>query len=196
MNPEGVVEGAEGQTEFQKKPEDEKEVKPASEGGEGTQPEEKKGEEEKKPEEDKKKYNLEEVVEYTELKSQYDELQGKYSALEQEKATLDAEVATLREFKLTAERQQKQAMIDSFYMLTDADKADVIEHIDTYSLGDIEAKLSITCVRNKVNFNLEPQGEENKQNNNPQGLFSLNSAAESDNAPDWIKAIRETAKKQ
>lgn len=196
LNPEGVVEGAEGQTEFQKKPEDEKGVKPASEGGEGTQPEEKKGEEEKKPEEDKKKYNLEEVVEYTELKSQYDELQGKYSALEQEKATLDAEVTTLREFKLTAERQQKQAMIDSFYMLTDADKADVIEHIDTYSLGDIEAKLSITCVRNKVNFNLEPQGEENKQNNNPQGLFSLNSAAESDNAPDWIKAIRETAKKQ
>jgi hypothetical protein len=82
-------------------------------------------------------------------------------------------------------------MIDKFYMLSDEDKKDVVEHIDTYSLDDIEAKLSITCVRNKVNFNLD---SENK-NDNPQGLFSLNDSHD-DGAPDWIKAIRETAKKQ
>ena len=40
-------------------------------------------------------------------------------------------------------------------MLSDEDKKDVIDNIDTYSLDEIEAKLSIICVRNKVSFNLE-----------------------------------------
>ena len=41
-----------------------------------------------------------------------------------------------------------------------SDKKDVIENIDTYSLDDIEAKLSIICVRNKVNFNLEDDNDD------------------------------------
>jgi hypothetical protein len=139
--------------------------------------------------EKKKEYSLDEITEYTELKAQYDELQGKYAALEQDKANLETEIASLREFKLTAEREQKQNMIDKFYMLSDEDKKDVIEHIDTYSLDDIEGKLSIICVRNKVNFNLEPEIKKD----NPQGLFSLNDL-HNDGAPDWIKAVRETAK--
>ena len=81
-------------------------------------------------------------------------------------------------------------MIDSFFMLNDEDKKDVIEHIDTYSLDDIEAKLSIICVRNKVDFNLD----KNEENNQPKGLFNLENSAD-DNAPEWIKAVRETAKK-
>ena len=140
----------------------------------------------------KKEYNLEDVEEYTELLNKYNTLEGQYSALEQEKAALDAEIAALREFKLTAERKEKQQMIDSFYMLSDEDKKDVTEHIDTYSLDDIEAKLSIICVRNKVNFNLNDD-KKNEQEDNPQGLFNLNGGI-TDNAPDWIKAIRETAK--
>lgn len=141
----------------------------------------------------KKEYNLEEITEYTELLEKFNELNDKYSALEQEKATLDNEVASLREFKLQAERQSKQQMIDSFYMLSDEDKKDVVEHIDTYSLDEIEAKLSILCVRNKVNFNLEEKHEE-EDDKNPQGLFNLNQNDMNDNVPDWIKAIRETAK--
>ena len=109
----------------------------------------------------------------------------------QEKTNLDNEVAALREFKLNAERQSKQQMIDSFYMLSDEDKKDVAEHIDTYSLDDIEAKLSILCVRNKVNFNLEEKHKD--EDNTPKGLFKLNNP-ETDNVPDWVKAIRETAK--
>ena len=140
----------------------------------------------------KKEYNLEDVEEYTELLNKYNTLEGQYSALEQEKTALDAEIAALREFKLTAERKEKQQMIDSFYMLSDEDKKDVTEHIDTYSLDDIEAKLSIICVRNKVNFNLNDD-KKNEQEDNPQGLFNLNGGI-TDNAPDWIKAIRETAK--
>ena len=140
----------------------------------------------------KKEYNLEDVEEYTELLNKFNALESQYFALEQEKAALDTEIAALREFKLTAERKEKQQMIDSFYMLSDEDKKDVTEHIDTYSLDDIEAKLSIICVRNKVNFNLNDD-KKNEQEDNPQVLFYLNGGI-TDNAPDWIKAIRETAK--
>lgn len=156
-------------------------------------PEDNKPQGEEKPKDGEKKYNLEEVTEYTELLEKFNELNDKYSALEQEKATLDTEVADLREFRLRAERQSKQQMIDGFYMLSDEDKKDVVEHIDTYSLDEIEAKLSILCVRNKVNFNLEEKHEE-EDDKNPQGLFNLNQNDVNDNVPDWVKAIRETAK--
>lgn len=158
--------------------------------------------EEKKPNEEnacsnkKKEYNLDEIQEYQDLMAKYTELQGQFSILQQEKTSLDTEVISLRQFKLTAERQSKQAMIDSFYMLNDADKKDVVDHIDTYSLDDIEAKLSIICVRNKVDFNLNRNPQEQQQETNPQGLFNLNAAVENDNAPAWVKAIRENAKNQ
>ena len=140
-------------------------------------------------EEPKKKYDLEEVVEYAELNTKYEALQNDYAALQQEKADLESELTSLREFKLSADRKEKQSMIDSFFMLTDEDKKDVVEHIDTYSLDDIEAKLSVICVRNKVDFNLNKDEEVNQ----PKGLFNLDPVE--DDAPEWIKAVRETAKK-
>lgn len=150
-----------------------------------------------KDKDDKKKkdYNLEDVAEYAALKVQYANLQSQFSALQQQKVALDNEIAELRQFKLVTERQNKQSMIDSFYMLSDEDKKDVIDNMDTYSVDDIEARLSVICVRNKVNFNLDTQNsDQNKQT--PRGLFNLNSAVNDDNAPDWVKAIRATAKNQ
>ena len=139
----------------------------------------------------KSKYNLEEVVEYAELKAQYEELEAKFSALETEHEALKAEIEPLKEFKLEAEKKDKQAMIDQFYMLSDEDKSDVIANIDTYSIDDIEAKLSIICVRNKVSFDLD---EKNKNINNPT-VFNLNSNEDDDvNVPAWVKSLRETAK--
>ena len=144
-----------------------------------------------KDEKKKSKYNLEEVVEYTELKAQYDELEAKFSALETEHETLKAELEPLKAFKLEAEKKDKQAMIDQFYMLSDEDKADVIANIDTYSVDDIEAKLSIICVRNKVSFDLD---ENNKSAGNPT-VYNLNNDDSDDaNVPAWVKSLRETAK--
>lgn len=143
-------------------------------------------------EEPKKKYNLDEVTEYTELLGKYEVLQGEFEALKKEKGNLETEVTSLREFKVAADRKEKQNMINGFYMLNDEDKKDVVEHIDTYSLDDIEAKLSILCVRNKVSFNLD--NEDKKDDNQPKGLFNLENQAD-DNVPEWIKAVRETAKK-
>ena len=141
-------------------------------------------------EEEKKNYNLEEVIEYAELKVQYEELEAKFSALETEHETLKAELEPLKAFKLEAEKKDKQAMIDQFFMLSDEDKADVIANIDTYSVDDIEAKLSIICVRNKVSFDLD----ENKQNSEPT-VYNLNEQMEEDLAiPAWVKSLRQTAK--
>ena len=138
----------------------------------------------------KSKYNLEEVVEYAELKAQYEELEAKFSALETEHETLKAEIEPLREFKLAAEKKDKQAMIDQFYMLSDEDKADVIANIDTYSVDDIEAKLSIICVRNKVSFDLD----ENTKNNGNPTVYNLDNHDDDANVPAWVKSLRETAK--
>lgn len=121
------------------------------------------------------------------LQSQYSELENKYNTLVSEKETLEAELNSLKEFKLSVEREKKQEMINSFYMLSEEDKADVIQNIDTYSLEDIEGKLSIICVRKKVNFNLD----ENKEDVT---TFNLSGDSEVDNAPAWVKAAREVKK--
>jgi hypothetical protein len=137
-----------------------------------------------------KTYNLEEIVEYTELAAKYDKLAAEFENLKQENEALKAENAPLKAFKLEAEKKDKQAMIDQFYMLSDEDKADVIANIDTYSVDDIEAKLSIICVRNKVSFDLD----EKKNSGNPT-VYNLNDGVEDDAAvPAWIKSLRNTAK--
>lgn len=112
-----------------------------------------------------------------------------YQALLDKVAALEAENASLRKFKLAAERKEKEAMINSFYMLSDEEKQDVINNIDTYSLDDIEAKLSIICVRNKVSFNLD---EENKEKE--QITFSLDSEIDDSVTPAWVKAVQTVAK--
>lgn len=139
----------------------------------------------------KKNYSLEDVVEYTELKAQYDELQTKFAALETENNSLKEQIAPLAEFKNAAEKKDKEDMIAKFYMLSDEDKADVVENIDKYSLDDIEAKLSVICVRNKVSFDLD-------ENNKPNGAttFNLNNnSSEDDDMPAWVKAAFATANK-
>lgn len=152
------------------------------------------GSEEKEDEdkEDKKKYNLEEVVEYQELiekysslEAQLNELQEKYNALETEKNSLDSEIVSLRNFKLAGERKEKQEMIDKFYMLDDEAKKDCIDNIDTYSLEEIESKLSVYCFRHEINF----KAEEDDQSNQPM-LFNLNNQEDADEAPEWVKAVR------
>lgn len=177
--------------EFKKKPdEEEKEEKKVSEEEGKTDKENKPDSEEDKKdknsededEKKKKKYSLEEIPEYVELSKNFTALQKDYDALVEE-------VAVLRSFKASAERTDKEEMIKSFYMLSDADKKDCIDNIDKYSLDDIEAKLSVICVRNKVNFNLD----EDKTPENPT-VYTLGDNDDGDSAPAWIKAVRDTAK--
>ena len=139
---------------------------------------------EKDKEDKKEKYSLNEIPEYLELVENYNTLQSQYSALE-------TEVTELREFKVAAERKDKEAMIAGFYMLSDEDKKDVVDNIDTYSLEDIEAKLSIICVRNKVSFDLDDNKEEKKE----VVTYSMNDQLSDDsNVPAFVKAMRNVAK--
>ena len=178
---------------------------PKNEDPENKDPEEDDEKKKKKGKEDfacggkKKKYSLDEIPEYTELQTQFSDLQTKFSELEtkynalvSENESLKNDNATLVEFKNQSERKEKEEMINSFYMLSDEDKKDVIENIDTYSLNDIEAKLSIICVRNKVSFDLD----ENNKNHQDPTTYNLNGDNNDDDAdtPAWIKAVLETAK--
>ena len=108
----------------------------------------------------------------------YLELQNKYAALEEENAKLV-------EFKLQVENEKKDALINSFYMLSDEDKAEVVENKANYSLDEIEAKLSVFCVRKKVSFDLEDENKEEQ----PITTFSLGNI-ENEAVPAWISACR------
>ena len=149
--------------------------------------------EEDDDEEDKKKqYTLEEIPEYVELLDKYSALETQYNELVEAKAAQDATIASLTEYKVAAERKEKEEMINNqFYMLSDDLKADVIENIDTYSLDEIESKLSIICVRNKINFNLD----DDKNPGTDPMTYNLNGGSLEDEAvPAWIKAVMATAK--
>ena len=134
----------------------------------------------------KKEYVLEEIPEYVELQSNHAELETKYSTLLSDYEALKAEKDTLAEFKANVDKKEKEALIASFYMLSDELKKDVVDNIDTYSLKDIEAELSILCVRNKVSFDLENDNKEADPIS-----YNLNDTGSSnDNVPEWIKAIQ------
>ena len=133
-----------------------------------------KDEEKEEDEEPKKKFEL--------LEQQYAELQTNYSSLQ-------AEYNKLLEFKNAIEDEKKDAMINQFYMLSDEDKKDVIDNKSKYSLEDIEAKLSIICVRKKVNFGLDSD-KETVEGTAPV-TYNLNETVTS-NLPAWLKAVEAT----
>ena len=134
-------------------------------------------------------YSLDDIPEYTELRTKYSTLQSDYETLQNNYSSLEEEIKTLRAFKLESDRKEKQALINKFCMLSDEDKADVIAHIDEYSLEKIEADLAVICFRNKVSFSVEEETQETDSL-----TYNLNVEDELDNTPAWIKAVRETAK--
>lgn len=149
-------------------------------------------------EEPAQKYSLEDIEEYVtlqndynQLQNTYSELQNKYAELEKANATLTAQVEELTNFKLKIDREQKKDLIaNTFYMLSDDLKKDCIDNIDKYTYDEIEAKLSVICVRNKVSFDLDKPEE-------TQTIFNLNSVEEEDaGIPDWVKRVQEVAKEK
>ena len=123
-----------------------------------------------------------ESTEFSLLQTQYQELQAKFDNLKKE-------YDELVEFKLQVEDKEKDALINSFYMLSDEDKADVIKNKRQYSYDDIEAKLSVICVRNKVNF-----ANDNEDKQDQVITYSLND--DTDSVPAWLKAVQRTQSKQ
>ena len=99
---------------------------------------------------------------------------------------MQTKIDELTQFKVKIEKAEKEKMINSFCMLSDEDKKEVRENIDTYSLDDIEAKLAIICVRKKVNFNLDDDKADKDVTVNLDGALN-------DEVPAWVKALRSVA---
>ena len=118
---------------------------------------------------------------YAALENELNELKDKFSALEKQYNELVS-------FKEAVDNEKKDALINSFYMLSDEDKKEVIEHKAEYSLDDIEAKLSVICVRKKVNFEKEDTSKNDNDIENPVTTFSLNE--ENSVAPAWLAALK------
>lgn len=128
----------------------------------------------------------EEVIDYKEL---YTQLEENYSNLSEECESLKTEIASLREFKLGIEREQKQDLINKFYMLSDADKEDVVENIDSYSLEDIEAKLCVMCYRKGISF--ESKEEEKEEDVSTTFNLSIQSTT-----PAWVQSLEDHRSKK
>ena len=133
---------------------------------------------EEKDDEDKKK-------KYTVLEQEYNELQSSYASLKEE-------VEELRTFKKKIEDKEKDELIERFYMLSDEDKKDVIEHKSEYSLEEIESKLALIGYRKGVNFNLDTSSENEEstveKDEDPVTTFDIK-ATEDSTTPEWVKEV-------
>ena len=191
------------QTEFEKK-EDEKKEKAPADNKESEVPAEKKKEDEEYKKCEKKDYEKKEEEKETPAQAPADEkkdeekkeekkfsleeysaLEEKITSLQKEYAELETKYQALVAFKNEVEEEKKDALINSFYMLSDEDKKDVVENKAQYSLEDIEAKLSVICVRKKVNFELEDNTTDVAT------TFNLNDA-KTESLPAWINAVKNT----
>ena len=124
-----------------------------------------------------------------------DKKEKDYSLLEQELETLktsyaemEAKYQELVTFKEAVDNEKKDALINSFYMLSDEDKKDVIENKQKYSLEEIEAKLSVICVRNKVNFDSEDSSKNEDKVESQATTYSLDSSTVT--TPAWLAALK------
>ena len=120
----------------------------------------------------------------------YSLLEDELNALKDKYSMLETQYQELLAFKTEIDNQQKDALIGEFYMLSDEDKADVIAHKTEYSLDDIKAKLSVICFDKKINFALNNDVEEKKEDI---VTYTINSD-ENNSLPDWVKAVKQQEK--
>ena len=175
--------------EFAKKKEEEGEANEEDSNSEDKKESDSKEEDDK---EKKKNYSLEEVVEYQELLTKYAELEGQFNAISEELNSIKPEYNKLKEKAIEAEEKAKEDMINSFYMLSEEDKAEVRANKANFSLEDIEAKLSVICVRKKVNFDLEDSSKNEDNTETPITTFNVGDSH--DATPAWLRAVDAVAK--
>ena len=170
------------------------EEEPAAEEEEVEEEESADEEEEEKLDENKDEEVKFSLIDFQNLQESYSNLETQFNELQRKFDDMSASYDTLVEFKATKDREEKQAMIDSFYMLSDTDKKDVQDNIDNYSLDEIEAKLSIICVHNKLDLSGKADNE-----NNSGTTFSLDDVdddSEETNVPALVSVLRKNRKSE
>lgn len=163
------------ETDFAKADDEDKEEKESEDESPQSDDSDKEEKEEDSKDDEKKKYEL--------LEADYAELQTKFSEL-------NALYEELVAYKEAVEDAKKEELINSFYMLSEEEKADVIANKSNYSYDDIKSKLSVIYVEKTVNFDLEENSKnESTTEESPMVTFSLNETESS--TPAWISALRD-----
>lgn len=100
----------------------------------------------------------------------------KYSLSDEDIDSMMEELAALREFKLSIENKEKDALIAKYHMLSDEDKADVLAHKEEYTMEQIDEKLALVYVRKNVDFSTVDGHKEEECGEDVESLlnFSLN----------------------
>ena len=120
----------------------------------------------------------------------YELLEEELNNLKESYSVLQSQYQELVNFKREIDNQKKDALIAEFYMLSDEDKADVIQNKEKYTLDEIKAKLSVICFDKKISFTLNKEVEDKEEE---VITYSLNNNEDS-NLPDWVKAVKEQEK--
>lgn len=163
---------------------DEKEEKEDESQSEDSEEDSEDDDEKKEP---SKNHSLEEV------EAEFAELQSKYETVCAELANAHAELESLRAFKLGIDNQRKDEEIAKYHMLSDADKAEIIENKTKFSLDEIKSKLAVLYVEKNVVFDtLTGQNEDEAVEPiaSPITTFSLDDAPEmSFSNPSWVQEM-------
>lgn len=185
---ENSTEETPAESDFAKKDDEDKKSKCAKEDDKDDDDDKDSDKDDKDSDDDSDDDDEDKDKKYSKLEEDYKELEVKYSKLEED-------YKSLVEFKNQIDNEKKDALISSFYMLSDEDKKDVVENKAKYSLDEIEAKLSVICVRKKVNFDLDDssKNEEETEEDGKEATttFSLNNGT---SVPAWVSALRNTQK--
>ena len=121
----------------------------------------------------------------------YELIEEELNTLKESYSTLQSQYQELVNFKREIDNQKKDALIAEFYMLSDEDKADVISNKEKYTLEEIKAKLSVICFDKKINFSLNKENEDKKE----EEVTTYNLSGSEDNSlPEWVKAVKEQEK--
>lgn len=120
-----------------------------------------------------------------------DLLEEELNTLKESYSALQSQYQELVNFKNEIDNQKKDALIAEFYMLSDEDKADVISNKEKYTLDEIKAKLSVICFDKKINFTLNKEVDDKKEEDIV--TYTLNDNVDN-SLPDWVKAVKEQEK--
>ena len=146
-------------------------------------------ESENNEDDDKEDEDKENAKKYELLEESFNTLNESFNILKESYSVLQNQYQELVNFKKEIDNQKKDALIAEFYMLSDEDKADVIQNKEKYTLEEIKAKLSVTCFDKKVSFSKE------ETNNKEEEIvtYTINDN-ENNSLPDWVKAVKEQEK--
>lgn len=121
---------------------------------------------------------------------QYQAIVGERDALAIERDKLLAENTELKQFKLNIENARKDELIAKYFMISDEDKASLIEHKSEFTYDEIEAKLALMYVEQNVNFS-SIGAEELKEEEPVATTFSINTE-ETETVSPLLGALRRT----